>query len=454
MLIYSDKQSVTIRNLIPLEFWGGPFKEISRRSYEFIDRYKKPPKDHIAELLSDKLDGTKRESSLFEDILISIRDSFEHINEEYVISQLETYIKRQSLRTVAIELGQCLQKDTDASLDDAQRILAGIRQHVTNVFDAGTRLSDTAKVLSFLDDQEPAFPTGIRELDRRNFGPTRGEMWLYIAAAKRGKTWMLIQLAKMAALNRIRVCHVSLEMSEKRMSQRYMQAFFAMSKRTEKYTVTTFERDQLGRMVGFDERELKPALSMDDPRIELKLRKRIDYFGPRLLDNIIVKQFPSGQLSIRQLEAFLDGLESNERFVPDLLILDYPDLMRIDKDNYRLGIDEIYKDLRGIAVQRNLALAIVSQGNRASEKAKQVTGGHVAEAWSKIAHADVVITYNQTEAEHQLNLARLYVTAGRNDEDRINLVISQNYGTGAFVVDSILMAGDYWKQLPKEDDDE
>jgi len=142
-------------------------------------------------------------------------------------------------------------------------------------------------------------------------------------------------------------------------------------------------------------------------------------------------------------------LENNNRFVPDLLVLDYPDLMDIDKDNYRLGLDEVYKQVRGICVQRNLAGAVVSQGNRSSERAKKVKNDNVAEAWSKIAHADCVITYNQTEPEHQMGLARLYVSAGRNDEDKITIIISQNYAMGSFVVDSVLMSGsNYWGLLP------
>jgi len=455
LLVYSDKQCMTVRNLIEIDFWGGPYREIARRSYEYIDRFKKAPKDHIADLMADKLEGkkTSRESDLYADILLSIRDNYENINEEYVMSQLETYIRRQSLRSIAIDLGKALQQDTDESLDEAEKLLAVSRQRNTSIFNAGLRLSDQARVLDFLEHGETSFPTGIPDLDRRGFGPTRKELWLYIAAAKRGKTWMLIQLAKMALIHRLRVCHVTLEMSEDRTASRYFQALFAMSKRKEKNIVTKFERDQLGRLAGFDEAEISPSLSLDDPKIAEKLKKRITKFGPRILDNIFIKQFPTGHLTVRQLEAYLDGLESNERFVPDLLIVDYPDLMRIDKDNFRLAIDEIYKELRGIAVARNIALAVVSQGNRSSEKAKNVGSGHVAEAWSKIAHADCIITYNQTAAEHKMGLARLSVTGGRNDEDKITIVVSQNYATGAFVVDSILMNTGYWQQIPEGEDE-
>jgi replicative DNA helicase len=452
LLAYSDKSCQTVRNLVEPQWWGGPYKELSRRIYEYIDRYKKAPKDHIADLLADKLDekANKREAELFKDILLGISDQKDSINEDYVMGQLENFIKRQSLRTIAIDLSKALQKDTDESLEEAQRLIANSNRQVATVFDPGLRLSNKDRVLEFLEQQSSSFPTGIPELDKRGFGPTRKELWLYVAAAKRGKTWMLIQLAKMAMIHRLNVCHVTLEMSEERCTQRYMQALFAMAKRKDAISVTKFERDQLGRMTGFEEHEMHPKLSMDDPKIREKLAKRIDKFGPRLLDNVFVKQFPTGHLTMRQLEAYLDSLESNERFAPDLLILDYPDLMKIDKNNLRLSIDEIYKEVRGLGIMRNMAVAVVTQSHRAAAKSKHVGADNVAEAYSKVAHADCIITYNQTDAERKLGLARLFVAGGRNDEDQITLVVSQNYAMGLFAVDSILMAGaNYWPNLPK-----
>jgi len=50
-------------------------------------------------------------------------------------------------------------------------------------------------------------------------------------------------------------------------------------------------------------------------------------------------------------------------------------------------------------------------------------------------------------------LARLAVSAGRNDE-QITVIISQNYAFGSYVQDSILMAGaNYWDNIPNEETD-
>lgn len=453
LLTYDQERASIIRGIVAPEMWSGPYRQLVVRLYDHLDRFKKPAGDHLPDILADKIEKPGSESQLYVDIIESIHSAKEGINPEYVMSQLETFIRRQSLRTVAVTLAKALQRDTEESLDEAETLIASAGKSTLSVFDPGTRLSDKKRALKFLDINETAFPIGIPELDRRGFGPTRKELWLFIGNTGAGKSWMLIQLAKMALLSRAKVVHLTLEMSEERAAQRYMQTLFAISKRDETYQTTRFQRDTLGRISGFDSNRVKPRLSLADPKIRKKLHEKIDKWGPRLLDNIIIKQFPSGALTVNQIKAYLDNLEQTQQFVPDLLIVDYPDLMKIPaNENYRLGLDEIFKELRGMAITRNMALAAVSQSHRAAAKAKQVGADNVSEAYSKIQHSDTVITYTQTKGERQLGLARLYVAKGRNDSDRLTIVISQQYGFGGFVLDSILMTGNYWGNLPKDEE--
>jgi hypothetical protein len=794
--------------VVEADLFGGPYRTIVARIYDFIDKYKKPPKDHLADILSDKLESKNvREAELYTDIIQSIHAAQVGINSEYVMAQLETFVKRQSLRGIAVELAKALQRDTEESLEEAEGLLSKANKQTLGIFDPGTRLSDKKRALGFLDNSTVALPTGIPELDKRGFGPTRKEMWLYIANTKAGKciaegeqvlladgsyvpiqnidmvgvsvaslnedtmrfeakparlafngiknvvkvttrtgrtvtltdnhplltksgwkltsevrvgeaiaapielpffgneefpreqlrllgyliadggltkastptftkhdhevvadfircaetvgctltpskkvfgeywvtshgkennivnllktneligkksnakvipdfifrlkkkliaeflsalftcdgsifdkktgacfeygttskvlarqvdhlltrfglvskvrerwqivagkpycswtvsikgkrqivkfdddiglffgkqrklntlirkhglsgartnytcndrvgsifydkvvsiekagrvrtydlsverthnfiagnlvvhnTWALIHLAKMALIHRVRVCHITLEMSEARCAQRYLQAFFAISKRKESFQTIHFEKDKLDRISGFADVRVTPTLSFDDPNIKAKLAKKIDKAGTRWLDNIYIKQFPTGSLTVNQLEAYLDNLEQTERFIPDLLIIDYPDLMKLDAANFRLAIDDTYKRIRGLLVSRNIAGAVVSQSHRSAAKSKLVGSDNVAEAYSKIAHADTVITYTQTKAEHKLGLARLHVAGGRNDEDKITICISQQYGIGAYMVDSTLMNGVYWENLPAGDE--
>jgi len=255
-------------------------------------------------------------------------------------------------------------------------------------------------------------------------------------------------------LQRFRVLHITLEMSEALCAQRYLQAMLAISKRDEAFQITRFQRDKLGRLSGLDPKRVKPKLSLDDANIRPKLEAQLKRGAHRYFDNVYIKQFPSGALTVTQLKAYMDNMEVRERFVPDLLIVDYPDLLKLDPHNYRLEIDTAFKEIRGIAVERNIAVAVVSQSHRSAAKAKHVGAENVAEAYSKIAHSDTVLTYTQTKQELALGLARLHVAKGRNDRDRFTLVISQQYGYGAFVIDSVPMQGSaYWNLVPKPEEE-
>lgn len=455
MLSFDDSAATIIRGVIDVGCFSGPYSLIATRIYDYVDRYKKAPGDHLADILADKLEA--KDGNLYADTIASIYESRTGLNKPYVMGQMENFVRRQALRSVAVDLHKALTRDTEESLDEADRLIQRATRRQIQVFDPGIRLSDKKRALNFLDLQDSAFPTGIPELDKRGFGPTRKELWVFVANAKRGKSWALVHLAKMALIHQLKVIHISLEMSADRCAQRYFQAMYAVAKRSDKLRVSRFKRDELGRAIGLDERMVIPKLSLQDPEIRQKLEGLIDKWAIRHLDNIYIKDFPTGRLNVGQLRAYLDVMEQNERFVPDLLIIDYPDLMKKDKNQeVRHSLDQIYQDVRGIAVERNIAVAIVSQANKEGEKGKRVSLANLSEAYTKGMHADCVITYSQSETEHSLGLARLYVAAGRNDDDKLELVLCQQYGIGQFVLDSVLKPNDYHLMLPQggNEDDE
>lgn len=452
LLSYDETYANIVRNTIPLNLWSGPQRIIASRIYDYLDRFKTPPRDHLPDILSDKLEKENAESELYKNLVLSIRNAQDGINVEYISYQLQLFIKRQSLRGVAVDLTKALQADTEESLERAEQLIQQAKHSQLQIFDPGTRLSDKNKALRFLDFGNDCFPTGIPELDKRGLGPTRKEMWLLIADKKRGKSMMLSHLGKMAIMHRLKVVHITLEMSEGRVSQRYFQTLYSIAKRPEISKVSRLKKDDSGNLSQFMQIDLRPKHSLQDQDIKQKLEKLIDKWAIRQLNNIYIKEFPTGSLTVPQLEGYLDNLAATQGFHPDLLILDFVDLMKIDKDNVRGSLDELYKRLRGTAVERNYALATVSQSNRGGASAKVLKSDSVAEAYSKTQHADVTITLNATPAEKRLGLARLLVDASRNEEDGFSIVISQHYKTGLFMLDSALMPIDYWNHFEGDDD--
>ena len=454
LLCFDDKHAVIIRGIVPEDSFEGHYREVARTVYVYVDSQKESPKGHLPDLFDTIIERDDRKAKQFREILRHLNRTHSDVNAEFVMKRLYDFVRMQSLKGAtmeAIEIFQQGQVSEDA-LHRIESIFTSAMRRRLEVFDPGVSLGDVDKSLRYLDEpDEEVFYTGVKELDKAKLGPVRKGLHLFIGLRKAGKTWWLVNLAKNAYLEGKRVLHVSLEMSEEKMVRRYHQALFAMCKRRpesdrEALWQTRFTLDDLGRLEGLTQSELKPKLSLDDRNIRKKLARRIDGLGVRL-DRIRIKSFPTGQLTVAGLVAYLDMLEQQSNFVPDLLIIDMPMLMKLDARYQRLELGRAIIDIRGICAERNIAGAIVGQSNRAGVGKKRVGGENAAEDWSQNATADVVLTYSQTEAERRLGLARIFVDAARDEQDKWTVLISQSYATGQFCRDSVRMTDHYWSVL-------
>ncbi|MCK5605894.1 hypothetical protein KAR91_28615, partial [Candidatus Pacearchaeota archaeon] len=159
----------------------------------------------------------------------------------------------------------------------------------------------------------------------------------------------------------------------------------------------------------------------------------------RMGNNLIVKEFPTSRLTMPMLESYLETLDVQDNFQPDLLILDYIDLMKLNPDRIRIDTQQLYKELRGLGMERNMAIASVSQTNKSGEDVDLITAQYLAEDYQKSANADTIITYNQTTEEKRIGLARLLSLKSRDQRTGDIIVVSQAYNVGQFAVDAALL---------------
>lgn len=454
LLIYNDEHCTLLKNLIPQSLYEGIYYEIARRVYKFIDEYKKAPKDHVFDLFTDILDGNDlSRKELYENVFQNIVEFKDHVNVDYTIKSIKSFIGEQNLKQAVLKITDLIETKDDDKLDKIKTIFNAASKDQINLFDPGIRLTDLDKSLQFLNESNEKFYTGIKELDCKDLTPARKQLFLFIGLSGSGKTQMLINLARQSLIRGHKILHISCEMSEDRMAERYYSNLFGITKRYEPYKISQFETDATGNLNNVYTQEYLPKTFFTQDGIRQTLKDKI-LDSSYNLSNLYIKEFPTGTLTINGLRAFLDTLESSG-FLPDLLLVDYADIMKLPSDqNYRIALGQIYKELRGIAVERNVAVVTVSQSNRAGKKAKKIAEDNVAEDWSKVATTDTIITYNQTDAEAALGLARLYVAKARNDSGKATILISQNYAMNQFVRDSQLMTNDYWKMIKDDDSDE
>lgn len=429
LVSHNDKLALFLRGAVSLDLYDEAYKPIATLLYDFVDQYKKPPKDSLDTVLESV--GTDEASRTFVSRFVrgtvATKDT---ISTEFVRDRVDAFVLHREIYKGVHAAAVCIgEGDTHGARLAMQKALT---TH-SEAADPGIIAGDLSRALAYLDEPETAFPTGIPEFDKRKLGPKRKTLHVFVGAAKAGKTWWLCHLGRLAAEHRFKVLHVTLEMSEAQIAKRYHHAFLAATTTDE--PLPLHSRLDMAPSGRFFVRQ-----APTNANTYLRDRGALTDKLPKLpgLENIYIKEFPTGTMTMPELESHLELLENSYDFQPDLLLVDYADLMYLGTDNYRLELGKVYKDLRGLAVSRNLAVATASQSNREGVKSRNITEANLAEDFSKAATADTMITLNKTEAERSLGLARLYVALARSDSDKFSVSISQSYPTGQFVLDSCL----------------
>lgn len=457
LAVFSDESAPVVRASVdPSLFTSRVYRDIISRAYAFLDTYKKPPKEHIADELEDLLNKGDEHGELLGTVLKELHslwtDKERGFVEAYVRTDLERFVRQQSLKIGVVQAHAAIM---DGDLERAEEELTKALRARSVSFTPGITLKDAVKLLSSPDTFRDTLELGIPELDRHHLGPAKQELHLFIAPPKAGKSWWLTHCTKQAIhVKRWKGIYITLELSERLVARRELQALFHLKTRTDKKIIRpkfTFD-DSNNKLISVDMTEVTSIASIENPKSVARYAKQIDNL--RLDGRLLIKGFPTGSLTVHGIEAYLNLLDSVHKFVPDFVCLDYADLMRLDPTNYRLSLGELYKSLRGLAVERNFALITASQSNRSGASARLLRATDVAEDFSKIGTADCVLTYSATAQESRRGLARLHVAAGRVAEDKFTVVLGQSYASGQFVLESFGMQREYWTFLPKVDDDE
>lgn len=445
LLCFDDKNCKIVRAaLTPQLFESSVYRELAGHAIDFIDQFGETIKEHLPDQIEHILEGDdQRKAKSYRRTLENLFTSKDSINSEYVITQLHKFVRQQNLKASLVAAVECM---NDGRIDQAEIEMQKGLNTQSVAFEAGLSLSSAEDISGILDEpEEEGFNLGIPELDDAGIIPRRKQLFMLMAARGRGKSWFLTHCAKQALLQRWSVVIITLEMSERSYAGRFLQSFFSIGKRERQTIVTRFSKTKDGSLEDLlTEKIERPSMKDDDIR-EYLVKRATREFGRRR--PFRVKAFPTGQLTLSQFEAYLDGLARYENFTPDAILVDYPDLFAMDAKNLRTEIGAVVAGIRGIGVKRNAAVVAVTQGNRSSETATTVTGDMAAEDISKLAHADVFLTYSQTKAEYALGLARIFVEKTRNEMGKFTALITQAYGIGQFCLDSVRLASEYWEMM-------
>ena len=148
---------------------------------------------------------------------------------------------------------------------------------------------------------------------------------------------------------------------------------------------------------------------------------------------MIIKEFPTGKATINTVESHIKKCIDLD-FKPDLIIIDYVDLLRSKKTNRERKdeIDDIYISTKGLARELNLPIWSVSQVNRAGAKDDVIEGDKAAGSYDKMMVTDVAMSLSRKKEDKVKGTGRLHIMKNRYGMDGLTFSMKADTSTGHF----------------------
>jgi len=173
----------------------------------------------------------------------------------------------------------------------------------------------------------------------------------------------------------------------------------------------------------------------DVPESKDFILKRYEELRPNL-GRLIVKEYPTNSASVLTLRSHIEKLSITKQFIPDVIIVDYADIMRSTRqfDSLRHELKLIYEELRGMGMDLGIPVWTASQSNRESTNQEIVGTQHMAESFAKAMVCDFVITLSRKPLQKINGLGNLFVAKNRLGRDGILFPVRLDTALSTFEV--------------------
>ncbi len=322
-------------------FTQKPFQLIYKISKIFFDKYRQSPTaDQIKEAV--KIAKKSKEISDTEIDALFVID-LANYSDEWLRETTEVFIEYKTLTNSAIDAVQYIQT-TPVNADNIKTVVEQFKAIINerNTIDFGFE-----EGLDFFDPENHkqlshlTFPSGYHFIDTvLGGGFSAKSLIVLVGQAKVGKSLWLGNLASEAVKMGNNVAILSFEMSDrkylKRIGSNMLGVPMSSYKNTAEDTVMLKKKLQ--------------ALSFDNLRIPGQL---------------IVKEFPTSQVGVPELERYLMKLEEKRGIKIKIVVIDYINILKNwrnpNSENTYMKIKQIAEDLRGMAMKNDWCILTATQ---------------------------------------------------------------------------------------------
>ena len=364
-------------------------KWIATTIIDYFTEYKSSATLEVMKVRVDTVDNEVLKVSIV-DTLKEIMKNLEAEDMTFVQDETIKFCKNQKLKGAIMDSVNLLQAgDYDGIkfvIDEAMK--AGSDRDLGHEYmvDIDDRFSETTR-----KTVESGW-SAIDELMDGGLGP--GELGVMVAPAGIGKSWALVNVAANAVKAGKTVIQYTLELNAAYVGLRYDAVFTGIAAQNLKYY-------------------------QDD------IKEKIESIDGEL----VIKYYPTKTATVNTLRAHLDRCIMMDK-KPDLIVVDYADLLRGNGKEIRHELGNIYEDLRGLAGEYEVPVWTASQANRSALEDDVIGADKIAESYSKIMTADFVLSLSRKIEDKIAGTGRWHVIKNRFGPDGITFPSKMNMSNG------------------------
>jgi len=299
---------------------------------------------------------------------------------EWLLDQTETFCKDKAIYNAIMESISVIDGKSSKSRGALPGILTdalavSFDPHVGHDF-----IEDAEDRWEFYHQKEIKLPFDIDLLnDVTKGGLSKKTLNVVLAGTGVGKSMFMCHCAAGNLRDNKNVLYVTLEMAEEKIAERIDANLMGL---------TIDEVHELSKEV---------------------YEKKITRLKNNYLGKIVIKEYPTTGANVNHLRYLLNELKIKKSFVPDIIYVDYLNIMMSSRMKYGAGVNSytyikaIAEELRGLAVEFNVPVVSATQTTRSGYTSTDLGLEDTSESFGLPATADFMFAIISTEELQDLN---------------------------------------------------
>jgi len=394
LLLTDRKFLVDVSDSVTDEYFENTARKwIVNRLNKYFDEFHTTPTMEALQIEVKKEDNEVLKIAVIEELKEAYKMADQSQDKEYIEQEFLKFCQNQQMK-------KAIMTSVDLLNDgDYESIRTLISKAIVTSQEKNTGHDYELDVESrYRPDDRRVIPTPwpqINSITQGGYG--KGDLIIFFGGPGSGKSWAAISMALEAVKLNCNVVYYTLELGEGYVGQRF------------------------------------DANLLNIPVDQLPMhRVKIEEATKGLAGKLIIKEFPPKRASLDDIERHLDQLWNQHNFKPNVIFIDYLDLLRNRRSRVERkdDLDDIYTDAKGLAKELGIPIISPSQVNRSGAADKVVEGDKAAGSYDKIMIGDIIISTSRLRKDKVDNTSRWHIIKNRYGSDGITFNCDFEGSTG------------------------